>query len=235
LKKLGEYIKHWSYSLYGQHKKCPAAVKYSKIDKLQGPSVPAMERGTMIHSLAEHYLTGGITGGVPPQLRKLEYEFKTLKRMTPVCEKFWGLDVFWQPMDYGWVVAKTDAFVPPTKKDPILINVDHKTGREYAEHVDQSELYSAIGFGLYPQIEEVETCFFYIDQGYVKPYFYTRKQLKELVLKWLDRGKKLMATRNFLPTPSREACGWCGFRSDKLLANGKPGPCQAWKVVRNLQ
>src|SRR5258708_3085010 len=108
-------------------------MKYAKIDKLVGPSVPAMERGTMIHSLAEHYLTGGITGGVPPQLRKLQNEFKMLKKMRPTCEKFWGLDKFWKPKDYGWVVAKTDAFVPPTKKDNVLINVDHKTGREYPE------------------------------------------------------------------------------------------------------
>ena len=226
-------VRHWSYSSWSLLKKCAAAFKYGQIDKLRGPSVPAMERGTRIHSLAENYLNGGITGGVPPDLRKLSTEFKNLKRAKPIVEKFWGLDPDWKPMEYGWVVAKTDAAVEPTKKDNSLVVVDHKTGRVYPDHDDQGSLYAAVGFGMYPKVEKVEVEFFYVDQGIVSPYEFSRKKLISLSEYWMEEGAKLMSTRKFLPTPSESACRWCGFRSDKRLANGDRGPCDAWKIVKS--
>lgn len=194
--------------------------------------MPAMERGTTIHSLAEHYLLGNITGGVPKQLQKLTYEFKGLKKAKPTCEKFWGVDDNWKPKEYpAWCVAKLDSYVPPSKKENVLIEVDHKTGRVYPEHVDQASLYSAIGFGYYPKVDLIEVEFFYIDQGFVQPYEFTRAKLKYNVKYWLDQGKFLMSRKKFPATPSRRACDWCGFRSDKKLANGQPGPCDEYKVV----
>jgi hypothetical protein len=214
-------------------KKCPYAFKLAYIDKLRGPSVPAMERGTHLHSLAEHYLLGDITGGVPKQLRKIETEFKALKAEKPTVEKFWGLTADWEPAkEKGWVVARTDAFIPPNKKRNVLDIIDHKSGRIYPEHDKQGSLYSAIGFGLYPNVDEIDVSFFYIDQGVSTSYKYTRAKLKHGMNYWLAEGEKLMSTTKFLPTPSKDACGWCGFRSDKKLANGERGPCKAWRIVK---
>jgi hypothetical protein len=212
-------------------KSCPAALIYSRVNKLQGPPVPAMERGTAIHALAEHYLNGNITGGVPMKLRKLSREFKALKAKKPIVEKYWGVSAEWKPMNYGWCVAKTDAYVPP-KVESILDVIDHKTGRIYPSHPDQASLYAAIGYALFPKVEEIHVAFFYIDEGFAPSYEYTRSKLRYSVKYWREEGLKLMATTNFLPTPSPDACGWCGFRSDKKLANGKPGPCNAWRVLR---
>lgn len=228
-------IERWSYSSWGLMNKCGYAFKLAYVDKLRGPLVPAMERGTMLHSLAEHYLIGDITGGVPPQLRKIEAELKALKAEKPTVEKFWGLTADWEPAEKGWVVARTDAFIPPRKKRNKLDVIDHKSGREYPEHAKQGSLYSTIGYGLYPSVDEVEVSFFYIDQGYSTSYQYTRAQLNHGVNYWLAEGEKLMSTTKFLPTPSKDACGWCGFRSDKKLADGTAGPCEAWKVIRELQ
>lgn len=233
-KKSGNLIDHWSYSSWGAMRKCPQAFYYGQILKLRGPPVPAMERGTMIHSLAEHYLIGDITGGVPLPLRKLSKEFRALKDANPIVEQYWGVSSEWKPMKYGWLVAKTDAAVLPTKKENILIVVDHKTGREYPEHPDQGSLYGSVGFGLFPNVDKVEVEFFYTDQGYVRTFKFTRAQLRWNVKYWLEQGRKLMATKSFLPTPSHNACDWCGFRSDKKLAGGKPGPCTAWKILDKL-
>ena len=222
----------WSYSSWSLGRKCPLALKYAYIDKLRGPPVPAMERGTMIHSLAENYLIGKITGGVPLPLKKVATELRNLKKHKPIVEQFWGLSATWKPQKYGWVVAKTDAAVLPTKKMNELIVVDHKTGRIYPDHQDQASLYASVGFGLYPNVEKVDVEFFYIDQGHVETYPFSRAQLRFNVKYWLEEGKKFMSQKKFIPTPSESACSWCGFRSDKKLANGKPGPCEKWRIVK---
>jgi PD-(D/E)XK nuclease superfamily len=228
-------IERWSYSAWSLFKKCPFAFKCAYIDKLRGPPIKAMERGTLIHKLAENYLNGTIIGGVPYQLEKLKREFKALRKAKPTCEKYWSMDITWKPKDYGWCTAKVDAYVPPTKQENVLVEVDHKTGGIYPEHVDQGSLYGAIGFGYYPRVDEIEVEFFYVDKGEVETYKYTRPMLRYNVRYWLDQGKELMSTKKFLPTPSKEACcKWsgCSFRSDKKLADGTPGPCKAWRAVR---
>jgi hypothetical protein len=227
-------LDHWSYSSWSLWRKCPLALYYAYVEKLRGPPVPAMERGTMIHSFAERYLDGSITGPMPLHLKKLETEFLELKAAKPIVEKYWALTAEWKPAKerQGWVVAKTDAYIPPTKRENILVVVDHKTGRIYPDHLDQGSLYASIGFGLFPDVEEIEVEFFYIDQGTPASWRYTRAMLRYNVKYWLEEGKKLMSTKKFIATPSENACGWCGFRSDKKLANGEKGPCSHWKLVR---
>lgn len=189
----------------------------------------------MIHKLAENYLTGEITGGVPKQLWKLQKEYRALKVAKPIVEQFWGVSPDWKPMSYGWCVARTDAAVLPTKRLPVLDIVDHKTGREYEKpHRSQAGLYSAVGFALYPKIDEANVEFFYTDQGFVQSYNYSRAQLRYQVKYWQEQGLKLMAAKKFLPSPSEDACRWCGFRDDKRLANGKKGPCKAYKVLGKI-
>lgn len=227
-------IDHWSYSSYGLMRRCPFAFKLAYIDKLRGPPVAAMERGTMIHSLAEKYLQGKLTGPVPLPLKKLAPEFRELKKAKPIVEQYWGVSAEWKPMKYGWLVAKTDAAVLPTPKDNTLIVVDHKTGREYPEHPDQGSLYGSVGFGLYPKVDEVDVEFFYVDLGYIRTFKFTRAKLRWNVKYWQEQGKKLMSTKKFLPTPSHAACDWCGFRSDRKLANGQKGPCDKWKILEKV-
>jgi hypothetical protein len=212
-------------------KRCPAALKYGYLMNLKGPFVRAMERGSLIHSLAEHYLKGTITGGVPPQLIKLKKEFVALKAEHPIVEKYWGVSRRWEPMEYGWCTAKTDAAVEPTKKLPILDIVDHKSGREYPDHEHQGSLYAAVGFALYPKIEGANATFFYVDQGTAPTFEFTRPQLVYAVKYWREEGLALMSMKKFLPTPSPDACRFCNYRSDKKLADGKPGPCEAWKIT----
>ena len=226
-------LDHWSYSAWSLHKKCPFAFYNSYILKLKQPDNTAMARGTMIHSLAEQYLKGGITGGVPKQLNKLATEYRLLKKARPIVEKFWGVNAQWKPSGYpSWCVMKMDAAIVPTKKDPTLWIGDHKTGRIYPDHVKQGSLYVSIGFALYPKIELATAEFLYTDQGKVEAHEFTRSQIRHQVKYWQEEGKKLISQTKFLPKPSYNACQYCGYRDDKKLANGKKGPCAAYKVVR---
>lgn len=228
-------FERWSYSSWSLGRKCGYALKLSYLDKIKQPPNRAMDRGIMIHSLAEHYLKGSLTGGVPKPLQKLTTEYKALKKLKPpIIEQYWGVSPSWKPMDYGWCTAKTDVALPPTKKENILITVDHKSGKEYKDHWKQGSLYSAIGFALYPRIDLAVAEFFYVDQGKAVPYEFTRAQLRYSVRYWMEQGKEFMARKKFLPQPSFNACQYCGYRSDKKLASGKPGPCTAWKIVRGI-
>jgi len=217
--------KHWSYTASFTFK-CPRKFKRTYIQGIRQVQGPSAIRGERIHQLAEWYLKGEITGGVPGALKKLEGEFKTLRRLDPVVEKFWGVDSDWHFVrGKGWCVMKMDAAVLPTWKVPVLDMIDLKTGREYDSHEEQGELYVAIGFARDSWIEEAGTEFWYADQGYVIRREYTRQEIKILVEKWKERGQQIMTTRKFPAVPSVEQCMWCHVRSDK------GGDCDRWKEV----
>ena len=228
----------WSYSVWSQLQVCPASVKFSRIDKLPVPSAPPIERGNTIHLKAEHFLKGNIQG-LPKEFIKLKTEYMQLKRMHPEhIEEFWSVDRknFKRVHDgyrYGWFTLKADAACKPRKG--VAISVDHKTGKIYDSHDAQAELTAMMHHIWYPDADVYDVEFFYVDQGLVIPYEYKPGYLKKIIPKWRERGEEVMAERKFLPTPSIDACKWCAFRSDKLLENGKKGPCNAWRVIKELK
>lgn len=224
-------LTRWSYSLWTAMQKCPKSVKLGKIDKLPQPPVPAMERGTMIHSKAEQFLKGNITG-MPKELKKLSAEYQAMKRMKPDhIEEFMSLGRTWQRVKDGWrdgwFTLKADAAFAPRRKQPIAIGIDHKTGRYYPSHDEQAELTAIVLQKWYPEAKSYAVEFFYTDQGEIVPYEFKPSYLYERSAHWLHEGEKIMEERRFLATPSNDACKWCGFRSDK------GGPCQDWKRLKN--
>jgi len=231
-------LTRWSYSLWAALKACPYAVKLSKIDKIQTPMVPAMERGNTIHLKAEHFLKGNIRG-MPKELVKLKDEYDTLKKMKPEhIEEFWAVDRkrFARVKDGwkdGWFTLKADVALKPRKG--VAISVDHKTGKIYETHDAQAELSAMMHHIWYPDADLYVAEFFYVDQGITIPYEFKPSYLDKAIPIWRARGEEVMAERKFLPTPSADACKWCSFRSDKVLPDGKKGPCRAWKAVKDMQ
>lgn len=226
-------VTRWSYSSWSDFHKC--AFKWYQKFKLglKEPKGPAVARGEMVHKLAESYLKGDITGGVPKPLAKLANHYRELRALHPVVEEFWNLDRRWRPVEEkegSWVTMKMDAAVPPHKKlDHRLFIQDLKTGREYDGHADQASLYACIGAVKYPESEGVDVEFWYSDLGYAQQYEFTPRIIARHTTMWQERGKEMMATKKFLPTPSKKNCDWCFLRSDK------GGPCTAWKVVKDLR
>lgn len=218
--------KHWSYSSWSTFNRCPFLYQQSYIFGKRSPQGPSAARGERIHKLAEHYLKGDITGGIPGALKKFSAEFVALKAAKPVIEQFWGVSPEWKFVDgRSWCVMKMDAAVLPTKKDPTLHMIDHKTGREYPDHHKQGELYLAIGFAKIPKLEKGATEFWYIDLGYPIRREYSREQMKEQTVVWKERGSQLLTAKKFKATPSEEACRWCHLRTDR------GGSCNEWTKV----
>jgi hypothetical protein len=214
----------WSYTAWSTAKGCLRRYYEIYFNGNRQPDGPASMRGIRIHHLAEYYLKGKITGGVPKQLAKLSQEFQVLKQHDPVVEKYWGVNSKWM-YHHGkdsWCVMKMDAAVTPTYKDPHLTIIDFKTGQEYEGHSDQGELYLSIGFAIFPFLETADTEFWYTDLGYPIRREYKRKQIVELTEVWHERGRQLMSLKKFPASPSHEACRWCHIRSDR------GGRCKAW-------
>lgn len=224
-------VPRWSYSAYSTFKRCPKCYYFGYVKKIKQAPFYAMERGTTIHALAENYLIGKITG-LPKALAKLRRELAGLKAYKPTCEKYWGVTPRWKKAEYGWLVAKTDAFVIVKRKGRlILVVVDHKTGGIYPEHVDQASLYASVGYAIFPHVDSVEVEFFYLDKGEVHNYTYTKAKLRANIKHWMAEGRRLMTQTKFPATPSKGACGFCGYRTDKKLADGSPGLCDKWKLA----
>jgi len=225
-------LQRWSYSVWAGMKQCPRKIRYAKIDKLPELPSPAAERGNTIHLKAEHYVKGDITGGVPRELKKLESEFRQLKKAKPEhVEEFWGFDKNWKPLRDGFdpkqtFTLKADAALAPRKG--VAIGIDYKSGRVYDGHDDQAELTAVATHLWYPNAKEIEIEFWYIDKGRIVTYHFEVTYLEQRLKYWDKEGKKLLAEEKFIPTPSEDACKWCSFRSDK------GGPCSAWKTLKNV-
>lgn len=211
-------IKRWSYSSWATYNDCGARFKFRYIDKLPEPPSAAMARGTDIHTIAEYWLDGKLKGPLPPKLKKLEAEFKGLKKLKPQVEAWWGVDEKWQvKQEESWLVGKVDAHV---FHENVLTVIDHKTGKIYADkHEKQASLYAAIGAAFYPKAESVRAEFWYLDQGTVLTWEWQPKEVKKLQKAWTERGRDVMSAKRLDARPSFY-CKWCPY------SKGVGGPCQ---------
>lgn len=229
-------ITAWSFSRYGDYKKCPALFKYKHIDKLKEPPNAAMERGSAIHKLAENYVNG-VLRTLPVELKLFADQFKKLKaQKIKVVEdswtwtKEWAAETTWNDWAGAWLRVKLDVgyHVPAHNA---FVPIDHKTGKfredKNVEYVEQLELYALAALKKYPDISVASPRLWYLDQGRTYPdpaqgedeLEFFRKDEKMLEKTWAARIKPMFADSTFKPTPG-DACRWCHFRK----ANG--GPCK---------
>lgn len=211
---------YWSYSSWSTFQSCPAKYKYRYVDNLPDPGTYATVRGTDVHTKAEEFLKGNISG-VPRDLRKFSSELSALRKHDPSVEAWWRVDRQWRPVEYphGWFVGKTDAYLV---LDGDLHIIDFKTGRVYPDkHADQGAAYAALGAAHY-RVEKVSVEFWYLDSGETLSWEYGRKSLKDEQERWTQRGIEVMSAREFPATPNY-TCKWCPYKSSE------GGPCTAWK------
>lgn len=212
-------ISQWSYSRLSDWENCPLKAKFKHVDKMREPGSAAMDRGSLIHTLAEKYVKGEIKI-IPPEIAAFQEEFAELKKSNPVCESEWGFTKEWKPTGYFgsdvWLRVKTDVF--SVKKNHGRI-IDHKTGQEKEAHDQQLSLYGTSLLIQQPKVEVVSTELWYLDQGTKRSVEFTRDQLPEMIEHWNERVRPMLEDKSFVATPNR-LCNWCFFRK----SNG--GPCQ---------
>ena len=234
-------ITSWSFSRYAVYRECPLKAKLKFIDRLEEPSSPAMDRGTVIHKLAEDYVKGTITR-MPPDLKKVADILKTCRTFykrrgderQAIAEDSWAFTGTWEKTVWNdWAKCalriKLD-FAHVEKRDgkTVLIITDWKTGKfreeKNAEYLEQLDLYALAGLILYPEVDEAWPRLVYTDQGITYPktegeIVYARKDVKKLKLEWVKRTAKMLLDTIFAPRPGNY-CRHCHFRK----ANN--GPCK---------
>jgi hypothetical protein len=229
----------WSYSRWAVADKCLRRYELQHLAKLPQPPAPALERGIRVHQEGENYLDVG--GRVPKSYAAFSDEMKAIRKLGANAEGSYAFTKSWQacsPTDWksAWLRVKIDAEItdaPEPKDVTELTQIDFKTGKPWAKDTEvQSELYAVTGFLRFPKVDAVDVEFWYVDNGEVVPYVYTRNQYPELKKKWAARGRELIAARQFPPTNNSYNCKYCPFRSDVKLGNGQPGPCDAWRKAK---
>ncbi len=228
---------YWSYSRLSTFERCALQYAFQFIWKLEQPPSKAMDRGNKIHKESEDYIKGKIKG-IPSSLMQFREEYAAIRKLeTCVAEESYTVTKTWQPTyatdwDNAWLRAKVDIEIGPhgsTFAMNVLTVIDVKTGRVYPEHDDQAGIYGTLGFIVHPEAEQVDFEYWYVDSGEVAHHEFDRSTLREQKKGWAARSRKMLQARLYKPTPSDSNCRFCAFRSDKKLANGQPGPCQAWK------
>lgn len=218
-------VKAWSYSRWADYDQCPAKFKYKHLDRLPDPGSPAMARGNTIHTLAEDFTTGKIKT-LPKELVNFKAQFAHLKKLNPQVEQQWGFRADWSFTgrsgwfgDDVWFRAKADAMV--VYEDDTGDIIDHKTGKKYETNEKQVRLFALAGFKRYPQLKEITTRLWYLDQPTDNEVIleYTAADAKLIQKDWDKWTQPMFNDRKFPPKPN-DKCHWCPFRK----AAG--GPCK---------
>jgi len=223
----------WSFSRWDDFNKCPFMYALKHIAKVKPPEVTNyfFERGTQIHLLSQHYIEGDIRN-VPKDLQTFAEEFRAVRKLKARAEVDYTITADWLPttgddFDNAWLRAKLDIEVE--QAEPFTI-IDVKTGGGRPTHEQQGELYGMLALDRW-DVDEIDTEFWYVDSGDTETMHFDRGELNGLKKTWLKRIKPMLDGRLFAKTPSKWSCEYCPYRSDKILANGEPGECEAWKKV----
>jgi CRISPR/Cas system-associated exonuclease Cas4 (RecB family) len=205
---------------------CPLKAKLKFIDKLQEPSSPALERGTVLHKQCEDFLLGRIKT-VTKETKPIAAQLKDLKKRGALAEAEFAFDVDWRPVSWfdrsAWCRVKADAVVAPVvdTKSPVVEVHDFKSGGKLDTsgsvlsndaYPVQLRLYALAGLLTYPVAEKAQTSLIFIDHGKTVPMEdeFKRKDVKLLQKEWVVRTKKMLNDTVFKPTPGN-GCRYCFF------------------------
>ena len=227
-------ITAWSFSRYRDHRTCPAFASYKYRHGISEPGSDAMQRGTMIHTLAENYVKGKIKV-LPKELKNFEEEFGVLKTGKALAEGEWAFDRNWNPTSWfgkdAWVRIKIDCTF--LGKDNILDVIDYKTGKnspyKKPEYEEQLDLYGIGGLENFPSAASVRPLLYFIDAGEIEPVppkLFTKKDAPKMKKAWDKKVIPLFKETKWRPKPGKQ-CSWCYFRKNNpAYPGGNGGPCE---------
>ncbi len=213
-------IKSWSYSRIKDYKSCKYKAYLKHVERVPDPNPsPAADRGTAIHTMAEHYVMGNIST-LPQELAKFKEDFAYLRDLHAAgqvsLEGEWGFDKDWAVTDYrsAWGRIKADGVVHLDAQRAVVI--DYKTGKKFGNevsHAEQTQLYSLAVFLREPDIQTIKADLWYLDHGLVSTLTITRTEALAKYLKYWDKSAKQMTTATeFPPNPNQFSCKWCPYK-----------------------
>lgn len=205
----------WGFSKLDVFRACPQKFKFQFIDKLPQGSSPAMERGGKMHENIEMYLNGWVQE-LSADTEDWKQAFDDLKKEDFKGEQALGISKDWALLpDWfdkrTWLRVKMDAYY---RKGPRLTVIDFKSGKYRIPSQDQIELYAVAGLSVFPDIEEVDAEFWFLDADEVFKRTYTREELLNLRKKYEQASDAIYSESQWKPAPSTE-CRWCPYSKTK--------------------
>lgn len=210
-------VTSWSYSRLDKYESCAYSIYLTSVEKAPRVDNEAAVRGQKLHDMAEQFVDGTLDE-LPKELAKhYKQSFYSLadkyQKGKVSLEGEWGITTNWEPTgwleDDTWGRIKLDAFVEESPTSGRVI--DYKSGKPYPiKHNQQGQIYAITAFIYYPQMEYLETEFWYLDKT-PQPAInrYTREQAMMFLPKWDERAKRLTMARHFPPSPSVKNCRFC--------------------------
>lgn len=231
----------WSYSRYKDWTQCPFKAFLKHVLRLKEPGSPAMDRGNHAHKAAEDFLTGKISWAqaqgqakecgdksrfgskaTPISLAPFEDDFRVAARSKPTVEEQWGFSTGWESVGWfgnrTWLRVKLDLCYS-TGRVTMKV-VDHKTGKVYADHAEQADLYALAVFIKFPQVQKIVVEYWYLDQGEKTTATFERVEMPELIKRWEEKVRPMMNDTVY-PCRPGPYCRWCYHSKNTVGGTGK--------------
>lgn len=217
----------WSYSRYADYNQCPAKFMYKHLLRLPDAGSPAMQRGNVIHKMAEDYVKSPKKPKLPPELKGVALELEHCRTAGAIAEQAWGFRNDWNWTERaGWfgddVWFRMKADVAVAYDDDTGLVGDWKTGKKYYSNEEQIELFGAVTLMRFPNWTEVDVRLWYTDadpaDNEIQRVF-TAADGARIRADWAKRSVPMFKDRRFAPTPN-DKCHWCNF------SKAKGGPCK---------
>lgn len=231
----------WSYSRFKDWTQCPYKAFLKHVLRLKEPGSPAMDRGNHAHKAAEDLLTGKISWeeaqaqaaesgdknrfgpkATPISFKPFEKDFAVAAKSKPVVEEQWGFSKQWTSVGWfgplTWLRVKLDLCYP--LKRATMKVVDHKTGKKYADHAEQADLYALAVFIKYPNVTDIVVEYWYLDLGEKTTATFKRAEMAALINRWEDKVRPMMNDTIYPHRPG-PYCRWCFHSKNTVGGTGK--------------
>jgi hypothetical protein len=158
-------------------------------------------------------------GGLPDELSYYKGFLDGLKVQGVLPEHKLAFNEKWEPVAWDaedlWFRCILDALVlMPTQ----AIVYDWKTGKEYADHKSQREIYSVAVNAAHPELFEISALHVYVDSRQNSITSFHKDLMPALRQKWVDNADKMFSDTHFAPNPTF-MCRYCAF------SRTAGGPC----------
>lgn len=222
-------IKAWSNSRLDVFESCNFRAFLQYVEKVpqnplvipEGKDEHPLTRGIRVHDAAEAYVKGDTL--LIPELQSFEEDFiaaRELYRRTPhacIVEEDWAFNDQWEKTgwrsDDTWGRLKLDFGVID---DDYMDIVDYKTGKKYGpKHVQQGQLYAIVSFERFPELQNITTKFWYVDNGTTLESTYSRLQGRVLRDSFDQRARLMTEATTFPAKPSQWNCRFCPYGEGK--------------------
>lgn len=227
-----------SHSRLSDYNQCALKFKLKYIDKASNfkedmDKSPHLVRGSNVHKALETYIIKvnakeeGIRPTSLPEVENTKPFIQKIFDAYPIVspELQISVDTNWNQVEW---FSKESFFraifdMIALKPDHVFVG-DFKTGKfsDYtpASGYGQLELSAAIALSVWPEVEQVDTTYIYVDHRKLVTKSYTRADQHRLVQHFVQEHEKVNADTEFKPKVN-EFCKWCQATKDQCAYSRK--------------